>query len=189
MISRQNLIKLYVHYDARKKGGAVPGDLDSWEWPNANSLDEKLKANGLKHGIVAGYSLWEPIRLARAELARCALVAGILPHWLPRVLGKLELRDVETWEPDRRTEWYHPLERGEPYPTEWPLILRPAVMSERPAEWYIEDGSGRALCLYRRLLRNPADTTTAPAFLGSAPDPGSRFMRERFPELLQQRSR
>jgi hypothetical protein len=189
MIPRRDLIILYVHYDARKKGRPVPVDIDSWNWSSADALDENLRANRLKNGIVAGYTKWRPIELRRHELARCALVSGILPPTLPRVLGSLKLHEIEQWSPDRSTEWYAPLERGEPYPRDWPLILRPAVVAERPAEWYVEDGSGRALCLYRRLVRNPADKATAPGFLGAIPDPSRTFMRNRFPQLLQQRSR
>ena len=32
------------------------------------------------------------------------------------------------------------------------MILRPAVKAESPAKWYVEDGSGRAVCFFRRLI-------------------------------------
>ena len=62
------------------------------------------------------------------------------------------------------------------------MILRPSVKSEYPAKWYIEDGSGRALCLCRRMLRHAEPWRVAYGYLGVIPDEKSNFMRSH-PEL------
>ena len=69
------------------------------------------------------------------------------------------------------------------FPREWALILRSAVASKRPAKWYLEDGSGRALALLRRILTHQEPWRTAWAYLGVIPDERAGFIRTR-PELL-----
>jgi len=83
---------------------------------------------------------------------------------------------------DREVEWFEQLERGDGYPREWPLC--PAVACESPAKWYLEHGSGRATCFFRRLLRSSDHTSRAFGHLGVRPDPDSTFMREQFSTLL-----
>jgi hypothetical protein len=83
------------------------------------------------------------------------------------VLGELGgLPQFAIWQPDHPKEWFEYLDRGGNYPPEWPLILRPAVTSERPAECYIEDGSGRAICFFRRLFRTRDYTSRAYGHVG-----------------------
>ena len=104
---------------------------------------------------------------------------------LPRVLSQLSrLSEFETWKPDREVEWFEQLERGGDYPREWPLILRPAVTGEFPAKWYVEDGSGRATCFFRRLLRSSDYSRRGCGYLGVCPDRDSAFMRTHFSTLL-----
>jgi hypothetical protein len=107
------------------------------------------------------------------------------PGGFPRVLNKLiHYPEFQKWKPNRPTEWYEWLENGKPFPNEWPLILRPAVRSEALAKWYIEGGSGRALCFLRRLCNHPEENGTAKGYLGAEPDFGSDFMQQYFRELL-----
>jgi hypothetical protein len=179
LVERRFVIEQYVRYDARKKGKTAPEDMDQWDWSSADDLDRHLKAADFKPRVLPGYISWEPIELNQAELAKCAIVNSIFPG-LPQVLGKLRNTvDFQEWHPGRK-EWFEHLEKGGQYPSEWPLILRPAVKSESPAKWYVEDGSGRALCFYRRLVRSADDASRAFGYLGIRPDPASTFMQTHF---------
>jgi hypothetical protein len=64
------------------------------------------------------------------------------------------------------------------------MILRTAVASERPARWYIEDGSGRGMALVACAGLHSPDEITAHGYLAVIPDPMSRFMKDNFAELL-----
>lgn len=184
LISRRSVIEQYIQYDARKKNIPVPPDMEEWDWSSADDLDRRLKDAHFKKGIIAGYTFWQLIELNRSDLAGCAVKIGIFPG-LPRALGKLVgLPDFEAWKPHRETEWFERLNRGGDCPKEWPLILRPAVRSEYPANWYVEDGSGRAVCFFSRLMRASNDSSRAYGYLGVTPDGKSTFMRDKFPELL-----
>ncbi|HLW88420.1 MAG TPA: hypothetical protein VKR57_07980 [Terriglobales bacterium] len=55
-------------------------------------------------------------------------------------------------------------------------------MSERPAKWYLEDGSGRGLALLQRILRYSEFGRTAWAYIGHEPDERSTFIKSH-PEL------
>ena len=183
LIPRRAVIEEYVRYDARKKKLVVPADMADWDWSSADDLDRRLRSAKFKPGIIAGYTDWKRVELAYRELANCAICNGIFPG-VTRVLGQLTLSGLENWKPDRDVEWFEPLERGPDYPTEWPMILRPAVKSESPAMWYVEDGSGRAICFFRRLVRTADYTSRAFGYLGIAPDANSTFMKDNFRGLL-----
>jgi hypothetical protein len=184
VITRRELIELYIRYDARKKNGVVPPDLSEWDWSSADAIDMGLAANGFKSGIIAGYTSWCAVELDRAELSRCAIVSSIFPT-LPRVLGQLQnYAEFDRWRPNHDVEWFEPLENDAEYPREWPLILRPSVAIERPAIWYLEDGSGRGICFFRRLVRSGDDAKCAFGYVGVTPDRGSTFMRQTFESLL-----
>lgn len=188
LVSRQSVIEQYVRYDARKKHGSIPPDFCAWDWSSADDLDRRLAAAGFKFGIISGYLWWKPIELGLSDLSRCAIVAGIFPG-LPRVLGQLPgLGAFETWRPNHDVEWFVPLERAEDYPHDWPLVLRPAVACETPATWYLEDGSGRGICFFRRLVHFSDYIRKALGYLGVVPDQESTFMREKFPSLLDRPS-
>jgi hypothetical protein len=58
------------------------------------------------------------------------------------------------------------------------------VRSEAPAKWYVEDGSGRAICYLRRLLNYSKEKGKAKAYIGEKIDQNSHFMRKHFNELL-----
>jgi len=184
LVARQSVIEHYIRYDARKKGLAIPLDLSTWNWSSADDLDKRLHAAGFKCGIIAGYIWWKPVELGRSDLSRCAVYQGVFPG-LPRMLAQLRgLEAFKTWKPPWETEWYDLLERSGDYPCDWPLILRPAVKCEAPATWYLEDGSGRATCFFRRLVQSSDDTRKAFGYLGVVPDQESTFMCQKFPSLL-----
>ena len=184
-ITRRELVELYIRYDARKKNGVVPPDLSEWDWSSADAIDAGLAANGFKSGVIAGYTSWRAVELDRAELSRCAIVSGIFPT-LPRVLGQLPgYAAFDKWKPNHDVEWFEPLESGAEYPRKWPLILRPSIAIERPATWYLEDGSGRAICFFRHLVRSGNDLKRAFGYVGATPDLRSTFMRQTFPSLLR----
>jgi hypothetical protein len=193
-LNRKDVITAYVNYDARKKNNPIPKNLADWPWSDPNALDFELSRCKLfKHGIITGYKTWQEVQLSRLDLLNCAVVNDMFRDFhspsehLPRVLNKLIHHPVfRQWKPDRPTEWYEWLESGKPFPDDWPLILRPAVRSEAPAKWYIEDGSGRAVCFLRRLCNHPEENGTAVGYLGVEPDFGSKFMQQRFRELLIQ---
>jgi hypothetical protein len=185
LVTRRAVFEQYVQYDARKKNMAVPGGMNEWDWSSADDLDRRLEAAKFKHGIIAGYTFWKPVELDYRDLSKCAIFNRIFQS-LPRVLGQLAgLPQFETWKPDRRTEWFERLDELGDYPREWPLILRPTVSIELPAEWYVEDGSGRAICFFRRLSRSADYTSRAYGYRGVHPDPHSTFMRTKFAELLR----
>jgi hypothetical protein len=183
MYSRRQVIQSYVTYDARKKGRSAP-DLDSWQWDNADALDAALRTHEFKPGVLAGYLWWDLILIGRDELLRCAIWNGIdVFRGKSQALSILCIDPAfRNWQPKHSTEWFDVIEHGGYDPT-WIFILRPALASESPARWYIEDGTGRGICLLRRLLRNPDDTTTVAAFVGIIPDAASAFIQQH-PELL-----
>ncbi len=183
LITRRAVIEEYVGYDARKKKLAVPNDMADWDWSSADDLDRRLELAKFKPGIIAGYTGWRRFLLDYRDLAHCAICTGIIPGTV-RVLGRLSLSDLEHWKPDRTVEWFEQLDRGAEYLCEWPLILRPAVKAEHPAKWYVEDGSGRAICFFRGLFRSEDYTSRAFGYLGVQPDQNSTFMRKHFKELL-----
>lgn len=184
LVTRRFVIEQYIRYDARKKNIPVPKDMNEWDWSSADDLDRRLQAADFKHGIIAGYTWWKPVELNRLDLAHCAIVDHIFPD-LPRVLALLAgLPEFIEWQPDHLKEWFEHLDRGGDYPREWPLILRPAVASEFPAKGYVEDGSGRAMCFFRRLLRLSDFNSRAYGYLGVTADRDSTFMQTHFPELL-----
>jgi hypothetical protein len=178
-VTREEVVRFYVAYDRGKKGQRAPSDLASWSGANPEQLDGKLREKGLKDGVLAAYKLWWFLELSLADLLDCAIVNHIFKGH-PQSLSLLVLRGVvEKWEPSDRTEWYAPLERGDAFLPAWAMILRPSLKSELPAKWYIEDGSGRALCFVRRLLSHGESGRVAYGYLGVIPDEKSAFIRQR----------
>jgi len=151
---------------------------------NADAIDEKMRSANLKGGIPAGYIRWDKIEITMEDLRACAVDGAVFPRG-PRPLGLIERAGLLTnWKPDRDTEWYAKIVRGETLDETAPLILRPAVNCERPASWYIEDGSGRAIALLQNQFRFDARAVLAVGYLGHEPDHHSSFMKTQFHELL-----
>ena len=191
-LTRKDLITAYLSYDARKKNNPIPKNIADWPWSDPNALDLELKRHGFKPGVIAGYKTWQEVQLSRECLLDCAVVKNMFHDFqlpsenLPRALNELiHHRVFHQWKPNQPTEWYEWLESGNPFPDDWPLILRPAKKSEAPAKYYVEDGSGRAVCFLRRLVNHPKENGVAMGYLGVEPDSESRFMSgPEFRELL-----
>ncbi len=185
-LSRREIIEYYIEYDAKKKNIPLPSDIDKWDWNNPNDIDEKLKSNGFKYGVITGYRQWNLVQLSTHDLFNCAIVNSVEEFaGLSQTLGKLvSHHEFYDRRPDRTTDWYKRLEDGEPFHREWAMILRPTVSSEYPAKWYIEDGSGRAICFLRRLIQQKDEKSLAYGYLGKDPDHTSEFMNHHFRELL-----
>jgi hypothetical protein len=184
IFSRRELIRYYVEYDVKKKNILSPVDIDEWDWNDPNAIDEKLRSNGFKYGVVSGFKQWHLVQLSRRDLLWCAIVDHIFPGESQVLDCLVSLSAFKNWRPDRPTEWYERLEAELPFPLEWAIILRPTVPNEYPAKWYIEDGSGRAICFLRRLIRQQDNENFAYGYLGDEPDDKSEFMKQHFRELL-----
>lgn len=184
-VTREEVIRSYVEYDRRKKEeGYLPPDLDQWPWDSPIELDSKLRANNLKEGVLAAYRDWQFAEIDLSDILKCAIFNGIF-RGAPQALCQLVLiGHVASWVPDRKTDWFNSIRTGVPLNPDSPLIIRPSVRSETPAEWYLEDGSGRALALLQRILGHGEFNRTAWAYVGTEPDIRSSFITSR-PELRQ----
>lgn len=189
IVSRKELITSYLERERRGKGREVPaplGGCNFFDEATADEIDRLFEMYGYKPGVIAGFKQWDFVRLSRDEVLGCAIVDHIFPG-RGQVLGKL-LADVRDWRPPvgkPPPNWYEHLTGGGEITPELALILRPAVESERRqgAEWYIEDGSGRAVCYVQRMLRDGV-ARTAHAYLGREADINSSFVRRKLSELL-----
>jgi len=185
-VPREKVIRFYATYDRGKKGDAVPADLATWPRHDPDGLDRKLTEHGLKTGVVAAYRTWISAQLSVADLLECAVASDIFPGE-PRALGQLVLRGkLAEWLPRGAPTWWRTLGNGWDLEAGAALIVRPALSSEAPAKWYVEDGSGRVLVLLQRILRFGETQRTAWAYIGDTPDERSAFMREH-PELKERR--
>lgn len=182
-MTRRDIITCYVVYDRKKKGLPIIENLEKWPWNDANAIDEQLQSNHLKTGVLSAYRVWQLAQLDYADIADCAIVNHIFPGQ-PQALGRIDQTHIAKSKPNGNPEWWGALSSGSDIPREWALILRPTVASELPAKWYIEDGSGRALALFQRMLVNQELWRTAYAYLGIIPDEDSHFIQKR-PELLR----
>ncbi len=183
-LGREVVIRAYLNYDSAKKRKSVPDTL-AWPWTDADALDTELRRFGFKTGVLAGYQEWCAVELDVADLRQCAVVSSISASG-PRDLGSLEAAGkLVGWRPSTNAAWFAPLEEGRTFDQDEPFILRPATKGEAGARWYLEDGSGRATALVANAHLFAPSQTVAYGFLGSAADPNSSFMRERFSELLQ----
>lgn len=180
-VTRRDVITFYINYDCRKKCIPVIENLDAWTWDDPNAINEQLRNNHLKPGVLSAYSAWQLVQLDYADIRQCAIVNHIFPGQ-PQTLGQIDQALIEKSRPNNNPEWWKPLYSGFDIPQEWALILRPTVRSENPARWYVEDGSGRALALFQRILKHHEHWHTASAYIGTIPDENSCFIQER-PEL------
>ena len=177
------VIEKYAEYDCSKKGRPTPA-FATWDWSKADAIDREMGCEQLKTGVPAGYLLWDEIEVTMSDLRECAVDGKIFPG-KRRKLGLLERAgELVGWKPDRETSWYEGITKGQTLGETAPMLLRPAVSGESPARWYIEDGSGRAITFVANQHIFDPSQTLAIAYLGHQPDPHSRFMQEKFPELL-----
>jgi hypothetical protein len=182
-VGREEVLRFYVGYDCRKKKIPVPPDLGQWDYRDPRLLDIKLRQHQLKPGVVAAYKVWSFVELATADLLDCAIVKDVFKNQ-PQALSRIPTSVLAGWTPNGRPEWFDALKRGDPFPSEWAMIMRPSTVSEHPAKWYIEDGTGRALCLLQRNLTDPGPRRVAYAYVGLVADKQSEFFASR-PELLR----
>ena len=182
-IDRRTVVEKYAVYDCQKKGRRTPA-FAAWDWSQADAIDREMGCAQLKTGVPAGYLLWEEIEVTMEDLRECSVDVKLFPGKKRRV-GLLE-RDGELvgWKPDRETAWYEDICRGRTFDETAPMLLRPAVSGEFPARWYVEDGSGRAIAFVANQHLFDPSQTLAIGYLGHKPDPRSRFMQDKFPELL-----
>jgi hypothetical protein len=194
-VNRRSVIEAYAKYDFQKKrhGERLP-DFDTWNWSNADALDEQLQRAGLKTGIPAGYLSWNMVQIAIPDLRECAVVGGIFSSQRYRQLGLIEQNGgLTNWDEmllrhlgdSEVPAWYDQIKRGQPLTDSAPFLLRPSVSSERPASWYVEDGSGRGVTLLANANAFATAEMVAVGFLGTVPDANSAFMRTSFAELLR----
>lgn len=183
-MGRRQVVEFYVRYECEKKGLSLPA-FDAWDWTRADSIDRELERGTFKHGVITGYLKWDLVDLSLDDVRSCAVVGSIFPG-RPQALSLLEESGcLATWTPDRETVWHESICQGHSPDSSAALILRPAVSSESPAQWYAEDGSGRALALLANARRFHAGQVGAAAYRGRVADPESSFMKQRFRELLQ----
>lgn len=173
-VSRKEIIRFYLRRE-KEKGKSVPPGLDNLKWDNPSDLDAWLSENNYKEGVISGFTKWKFVELSKEDLLDCAVVNSIFPGKSQRISNLLKETVLEDWKPDRETTWYKLLNSGKPFKKEWALILRPALPSEK-ARWYIEDGSGRALCYVRRITTYQ-EKCQAYAYIGFSPDLKSKWLR------------
>ena len=176
-VMREEVIRFYATYDMRKKGQPPISDFAEWPWDDPEGIDRKLDENGLKKGVLAAYHTWRFVKFSVADLLECAIVNQVFPAE-SQALGRLLLRGkLAEWFPIGAPEWWRQLANGSDFDQQSALIVRPALKSEAPAKWYLEDGSGRALALLQRILRNGEADRTARAYVGTWPDERSAFIK------------
>jgi hypothetical protein len=184
-ISRREVVEFYARYDRGKKGQTEHINFDSWPWNDPVGIDRHLRECKLKVGVLAAYRSWALCQLNLSDILKCAIVNHIFPGE-SQVLGEISPETISESKPQNNPGWWFPLSSGSDIDQGFALILRPALNSEYPAKWYVEDGSGRILALFQRIIRFGEATRTAWAYVGDVPDEQSRFMIEH-PELAATR--
>lgn len=170
------VVQAYAAYDCSKKLRPVP-DFAAWDWSNADAIDQQMLSVELKIGILGGYHLWDMVEICLSDLGECAVLADIFPG-PTRALRLLERAGrLASWMPPHRTGWYDDIVGGQALDQQSPLILRLALTSERPASWYIEDGSGRAIALLSNRTLFDSAQAVGIAYVGRVPDRDSGFMQ------------
>jgi hypothetical protein len=183
-IPRREVIEFYARYDRGKKRGAPLPDFDRWPWEDPDGLDQLLKDNNLKDGVLPAYRTWSFVEIGATDLLECAVESRIFPGE-SQALSLLVLRGrLSEWTPRGSPSWWQPVSNGTGPSEREALILRPSVQSEAPARWYVEDGSGRSIALLLRILRNGELERKAWAYVGHIPDERAKFIRDR-PELAR----
>src|ERR1039458_2646308 len=149
-VGRRTVIETYAEYDCSKKHGPLP-NFEDWDWSSADALDSELCCAGLKCGVLAAYLLWDKVELTLSDLRDCAVLAGVFQQQSLELIEQAGC--LVGWTPRGVTTWYARICEGEALDETEPLILRPALPSESPADFYVEDGSGRAVALLQNQAR------------------------------------
>ena len=194
-VSRRAVIERYAKYDFEKKrkSETLP-NFDTWNWSSADAIDEELCRTGLKTGILAGYLSWDMVQVTIHDFRDCAVVSNIFSEQRHRQLGIIEQNGgLTSWEGKifqhlgtrQVPSWYDHIKRGKVLDESAPFLLRPTVPCERPARWYVEDGSGRAVTFVANAKVFAPSDSVAIGYLGIEPDLTSTFMRTHFSELLR----
>ncbi|MGB0065568.1 MAG: hypothetical protein WBP85_14060 [Terracidiphilus sp.] len=178
-VERRTVIEAYATYDCQKKGQPLP-DFGNWDWSRADAIDRAMCRAHLKVGIPAGYILWDQVELTLSDLSKCAVVGDMFPGQ-PRRLGLVARDQLARCRPG---SWHGHITHGKTFDETAPMLLRVAVTSEAPALYYIEDGSGRAATFIANKHLFDELQTLAIGYLGRIADRNSRFMQQRFQELL-----
>ena len=176
--SRQELINFYLNRE-KEKASNLEFNLGNLDWDDPNTIDAFLRRYGLKAGVISGFKKWDYAKLYRKDILECAIVNQIFPGKSQKLSDLVNTQEFRDWKPDRDTSWYSELSSGNStrYPEKWALILRLALPSENGARWYVEDGSGRAICFLKRLVRDSDDHGFAYAYIGKEPDSKSDWLR------------
>lgn len=87
-ISRKELIKFYLDGEALKKNKPIPQNFDLLDFNDPNAIDQWLKQNDYKRGVISGFAQWALIELSVDEIGNIAVVNHIFRS--SRVLKKLK---------------------------------------------------------------------------------------------------
>ena len=185
-IDRRELIDYYLEGERWRKNVNIPAGRGVLNWEDPNALDDWLKGNNYKHGIITGFKRWVYVRLTKDDLMDCAIVNTIFPNTSQRLGDHAITPDLQEWEPPEDKIWYEPLSQGK-VDERFAVILRPACKSERDqkAKLYVEDGSGRMTCYFRALM-NGNNESQMTGYLGLEPDVKSDFVTNKFSEFVTQ---
>ncbi len=167
VLSRKEFIEKYLQRE-EEKGHDIP-DLSGVKWNDVNYLDSWLASNGYKLGIISGFKQWALVKMKRNDLEKCAVVNSIFPGSSQNLKNLLNHGILNKWSPDKKTTWYDHLSSGKSFKEQWAIVLRPALPQEE-SSWYVEDGSGRALCALKFGLEEIY------AYLGFSPDENSGWL-------------
>jgi hypothetical protein len=99
--------------------------------------------------------------------------------WSSRLSVAGDIRRMEGWLPNQEVEWFANVQQGQPFPETDPFIIRRATVGERPAVWYLEDGSGRGTAIVGNASLFIPLGAVAHAYLGTRVDPTSSFMQRK----------
>ncbi len=177
-VSRKEVIEFYLDGEALRKNKHVTPTFGSLNLDDPNATDQWLRENDYKYGVLSGFVKWAFVELSVNDIGNIAVVNHIFKsnRVLKHLAGTLELVN---WIPNRNPLpiWYGPLEASE-WKDEYAIILRPPTPGERSegATLYVEDGSGRAICYYRSLLRTAAPSRMR-GYIGFDPNPSSVFLQ------------
>jgi len=184
--NRRELIDFYLNIENDKKDKEIPSDYNSLDWNNANELDCWLLNNGYKRGVISGFKKWAYVKLSKDDILDLA-ISDSIPQFKnkgQRLRDLMDTKEFMAWKPnkDPLPIWYDSLSKGV-FDEKFSIIMRPACESEKRqgTKFYIEDGTGRALCYLRSILKLNKESEML-GFIGYAPDQESIFLQKELDE-------